>query len=695
MKKVFTLVMMMLVAGTTCVFADVDETFQFMDKDGNVLADGAEWVATEVENDGWDDMVVSGLYVKNNSTVSNPIAKLVCTIEEMPEGSTLQCCFPGNCMLWSEVGEHANGPAQYGSSNMQTEWIPASAEPGECKATFQLFYCKKKTFGDGYNETAGPTIHVTFRYGMGSNPIGSVDETFQFMDKYGNVLADGAEWLATEVENDGWDDMVVSGLYVKNNSTESNSTVKLVCTIEEMPEGSTLQCCFPGNCMLWSEVGEHANGPAQYGSSNMQTEWIPASAEPGECKATFQLFYCKKKTFGDGYNETAGPTIHVTFRYGGMSNDKIYSEDINLRSGRNGEMNIVLENEEPIIMAEFYLQLPEGVTIGTDADGNIDARLNESRCDQTHALSVSNDGNGLYHFLCYSNINKPFKDNEGELVQLRLECDENVENAVYQGLIKDILLSYKDKQSIYLNDVTFNIEVRDYLLGDINNNDIINGMDIVEIVDLIMSNSYAIAADLYPADSPDGVINGMDLVEEVELVMSQPAVQYYSPMSIMDNGLTMRPAVDGSWHLGVDKASRYILAQMTIELEKGERLIDVVSDKTHTVTWKQTDDNHYVVICYSPMNLPFSDNDELLTFICSGNGKVSISDVTLIDDTKQEFIMVDTNADLATGINDRNDDTYSSAIHDLQGRLVSNKETRSRQVTKGIYIRNNKKVVIK
>ena len=117
--------------------------------------------------------------------------------------------------------------------------------------------------------------------------------------------------------------------------------------------------------------------------------------------------------------------------------------------------------------------------------------------------------------------------------------------------------------------------------------------------------------------------------------------------------------------------------------------------KTHTVSWKQTDDNHYVVICYSPMNLPFSDNDELLTFICSGNGKISVSDVTLIDDTKQEFIMVDTNADLATGINERNNDTYSSAIHDLQGRLVSNKETRSRQVTKGIYIRNNKKVVIK
>ena len=413
----------------------------------------------------------------------------------------------------------------------------------------------------------------------------------------------------------------------------------------------------------------------QYAGKKIQFRWINRALSGAHNGASLDNIYL------DGVFE--------------MSNDKIYSENIILRSGRNEKMNIVMENEEPIIMAEFYLQLPEGVTIGTNEDGNIDARLNESRCDQTHTLSVSDDGKGLYHFLCYSNINNPFIGNEGELVLLRLECDENVENGVYQGLIKEILLSDKDKKSIYLNNVTFNIEVRDYLLGDINNNDIINGMDIVEIVDLIMSNTYAIAADLYPAGDPDGVINGMDLVEEVDLVMSQPAIQYYSPMSILDNGLMMKPAVDGSWHLGVDKASRYILAQMTVELEKGERLIDVVSDKTHTVSWKQTDDNHYVVICYSPMNLPFSDNDELLTFICSGNGKISVSDVTLIDDTKQEFIMVDTNADLATGINERNNDTYSSAIHDLQGRLVSNKETRSRQVTKGIYIRNNKKVVIK
>ena len=172
MKKYFTLVMMMFMAGTMTVFADVDETFQFMDKDGNVIADGSEWVATEVENDGWADMVLSGLYVKNNSTTSNPTVKLSYTIETMPDGSSLQCCFPGNCQFQSHTGTYSNGPAPYNTEDLATEWVPNEGEPGECKVTFQLIYCKKKTFGDGYNELAGPTVHVTFKYLMGDEPSG-------------------------------------------------------------------------------------------------------------------------------------------------------------------------------------------------------------------------------------------------------------------------------------------------------------------------------------------------------------------------------------------------------------------------------------------------------------------------------------------------------------------------------------------
>ena len=63
--------------------------------------------------------------------------------------------------------------------------------------------------------------------------------------------------------------------------------------------------------------------------------------------------------------------------------------------------------------------------------------------------------------------------------------------------------------------------VKERLLGDINEDDKVNGMDIVEMVDYIMNNGYAPTADLYPVGAPDGVINGMDLVEEVDLILSQ------------------------------------------------------------------------------------------------------------------------------------------------------------------------------
>ncbi len=165
--------MMMLVAGATSVFADVDETFQFMDKDGNIIADGAEWVCDELEEDGFGGYQIStGLFVKSNSTDENVLAKVQCVIEEIPDNTSIQCCFPANCMMFNQgVGTYSNGPGSYSTSDFQTEWFTAvddNFEPleGQCKATFQLFACKKKTFGSGYNENAGPTVHVTFVYSL-------------------------------------------------------------------------------------------------------------------------------------------------------------------------------------------------------------------------------------------------------------------------------------------------------------------------------------------------------------------------------------------------------------------------------------------------------------------------------------------------------------------------------------------------
>lgn len=204
---------------------------------------------------------------------------------------------------------------------------------------------------------------------------------------------------------------------------------------------------------------------------------------------------------------------------------KLYPAEFSIRKGESETMSINLENEQGIIMAEFYMQLPEGITIATDGDGYLNAVLNDGRTDRTHLLEVELGSDGLYHFLAYSNKNKPFTGNEGELIYVTLNCDESVEAGEYQGTLKSILLSDADKQAIQTADLTFAIEVTDYIPGDVNDDRRINGMDIVEMVELIMSQGYSKAADLYPVGQPDGKVNGMDLVEEVELVMSQPAQQ--------------------------------------------------------------------------------------------------------------------------------------------------------------------------
>ena len=55
MNKIFTFVCAFLAMAGVVSAQGIDNTFQFVDKDGNVLADGSTITATEVEDDGLAD----------------------------------------------------------------------------------------------------------------------------------------------------------------------------------------------------------------------------------------------------------------------------------------------------------------------------------------------------------------------------------------------------------------------------------------------------------------------------------------------------------------------------------------------------------------------------------------------------------------------------------------------------------------
>lgn len=168
MKKLFTFLAAMML-GIVAYAQQVDETFQFVDENDNVVADGSVIVVTELNEMG--QMVVP-LKVKNMSGEKAAVSMYE-TIDAMPNGEWQTCAF-GNCMILSETGYSSKNimPAEY-NGDIQTEWIPVKGQYATWEAKLQIHVfdiVKVNRFGV-ITETVGnevigygPTVTVRFEY---------------------------------------------------------------------------------------------------------------------------------------------------------------------------------------------------------------------------------------------------------------------------------------------------------------------------------------------------------------------------------------------------------------------------------------------------------------------------------------------------------------------------------------------------
>lgn len=381
-------------------------------------------------------------------------------------------------------------------------------------------------------------------------------------------------------------------------------------------------------------------------------------------------------------------------------NNSLYSETVEIRSGGNASISLELNNEDPIIMVEFYMQLPEGINISVDEDGDLDATLNSNRSNR-HNIEVGKNSEGLYHFLVYSTSNKSFKENEGELINIKVECDESMEGGTYQASLRNILLNDANKNEIILPDYNFSVHVTDVLLGDVNGDWKINGSDIVEMVDHIMgreSDKFIPAAGELTGD---GVINGSDLVEEISLVMSQgisqaPASEGNHAPSLLSTGLSLNGYNAGEAVLGIENGESFILSQMTLQLSRNQHLTDITTDNCHNVEYLQLSDNTYFVLCYSSSNATFSSNEALLTVHYTGEGVISVKDVMMVDNNRQEWLFAPVNLNEATGIDWAGSLlTQPADVYSVNGYIVKRLATSLKGLKSGVYIINGNKVIIK
>ena len=378
------------------------------------------------------------------------------------------------------------------------------------------------------------------------------------------------------------------------------------------------------------------------------------------------------------------------------------ASSVKVMTGKQQEVNIALDNESEIIMIEFEMQLPNGITIAKDEDDEFLTELVSSRVAKSHTLEVADKGNGKYKFLLYSSSNTPLKGNSGDLITFTINCDKNVAEGTYQAKSSSILMADINEKAIYPNDFTIDITVVDAIPGDVNGDDKINGLDIVKIVGYIMGSPtqpfIEAAADL----NEDGIINGLDLVKEVSLVLAQSSTTPAGAKAIGKRGLvpvsqiTLENPKQGELTLSTDDNRDFILSQMIIVTSDDVTVNSITTDAKHIVAYSKVGENRYAVVCYSMTNESFVSNRDIINIHYTGNGYINLSNVLFVDSEENEVSLGGTSFSDTTAINEINSTVVNPAdVYSVTGKLVKKGAISFDRLPAGIYIVNGQKIIIK
>ena len=381
--------------------------------------------------------------------------------------------------------------------------------------------------------------------------------------------------------------------------------------------------------------------------------------------------------------------------------ESLSASNVKLMTGKQQEVSIALNNESEIIMIEFEMQLPSGISIAKDEDDEFLTELVSSRVAKSHTLEVADQGNGKYKFLLYSSSNAPLIGNSGDLITFTINCDKNATEGNYQAKVSSILMADKNENAIYPNDFTFDITIVDAIPGDVNDDSKINGLDIVKIVGYIMGSPtqpfIEAAADL----NEDGIINGLDLVKEVSLVLTQSSTTTAGAKTIGKRGqvsasqIALENPKHGVLTLSTDDNRDYILSQMIIETSGDVTVNSITTDAKHIVAYSKVGENRYAVVCYSMTNESFVSNRDIIDIHYTGNGYINLSNVLFVDSEENEVSLGRTSFSDTTAIKEIISTVKPADVYSVTGKLVKKGAISIEGLPAGIYIVNGQKIIIK
>ncbi len=237
-------------------------------------------------------------------------------------------------------------------------------------------------------------------------------------------------------------------------------------------------------CSNLSSVTSYIEEPFAFGNSAF---WYISSScvlyVPAGTRDAYIAAGWTEEVFKGGVIEMPDPSVNEDTDISEMAN-VIYAENISVRKGDSTTLEIKMNNELIPTGCTFSITLPEGLSLVTDADGDVVC----STTDRSRKMSViqAQGGTGIYNFaLTPSNENATISGTSGAIMTLKLRADENMETGDYKVSMKKNSISYKsggmtaDEQ---LSDIIRTITVEDYLMGDVNSDGQISLADAVMIL---------------------------------------------------------------------------------------------------------------------------------------------------------------------------------------------------------------------
>lgn len=236
------------------------------------------------------------------------------------------------------------------------------------------------------------------------------------------------------------------------------------------------------------------------------------------------------------------------------------------------------------------------------------------------------------------------------------------------------------------------------ILGDVTSNGAVDVQDATVVVNYILENesdeyNYNVA-DM----NNDNEVDVFDVTAIVNVILnSTPATTrvYTTRVGELEN--INISSIDNELIFGIEKAERFTSFQFDVELPQGVDLQDVRWDgagNQHTLQFAKNGENHYAVVALSMSSTPLmASGNGLLRLKLAGDasGDLVISNIVFVSPQGEATYFNNSRMNITTGICGIVFQKEDGKIYDLSGRQLN---VNRNQLGKGIYIINNKKVVI-